>query len=172
MNNMRFFKKVVLSFDFMFAIVIGVILWLILPVYIQANFVMDITSVSINILSIIFSLFFAALAIVISTSEDSFALFLEDEGIYTELVNTFKFSLYAIFLALLYAVLLYATTRYFSVMSESAKLLTSSYDFTLQNKAAFIVFITIFIYALFACLYTVNDTITYSLKRISYLKKK
>ena len=76
-------RDVFFSWDFIFSTIIVGILIILLPTYISAQFAQDVYSMAITILSIIFSVFFAALAIIISTSEDDFVRFLEDDGIYT-----------------------------------------------------------------------------------------
>ncbi|MBK7434577.1 MAG: hypothetical protein IPI66_12240 [Chitinophagaceae bacterium] len=87
----------------------------------------------ITVLSIIFSLFFAALAIIMSSTDNDFIKYMEErvnKG-FTRFMNTFKVVLVALFLSLIYSIVLYTTTDFY---------IKNNNDTAVQNKYLFIVF--------------------------------
>lgn len=155
------FKDIVFCWDFILAIIIFFLLYMILPNKINIQFTKDIYQTAISVLSIIFSLYFASLAIIMTTNQDGFISFLEEDGIYSGIIDTFKFTLIINFAALIISIILYTFT---------------SYQFNLsikyQPKLIFLIFIFLFIYALFSVFNASIDSIIFSKKRIEYLKIK
>lgn len=143
----------------MFAsLVIILVLCFISPDYYACNFVKDIYSIGINVLAIIFSIFFASLAIIISSGDNDFIKFIEEDGLYTLIVDSFKFSIMLLFIALLYSIVLYGVT------ANSIENLKLS-----QNKYLFFIFIFLFSYSLFAATESIFDSIKYAKYRIRFL---
>lgn len=154
-------RDIIVCWDFILALIISVILLIILPMEIDMQLSKDIYQTAISVLSIIFSLYFAALAIIMASYEDGFVEFLEQDGIYTGIIDTFKFTLALTFISLIIALVLYIGTSYF---------ISIKYNYQLK-------FITVpctffFIYSLFAVFNATLDSITYSKKRLEYIKKK
>lgn len=116
----------------------------------------------ISVLSIIFSVYFAALAIIISASDDDFVYFLEAEGHYTAILSTFKFSMFMIFTALIYSIILFAKTAYSLGMN-------SNY---IQHHGWMVLYSFIFSYSLFCVFNSTIDALKYSHYRTKYLKEK
>jgi len=151
-------KDIIISWDFLSALCISIILWIFLPFWINNQFTITLYEIGISVLSIIFSVFFAALAIIISSSDDDFVRFLEETGDYTALIDTFKFSLTVLFIALLYSIILTAITSYWI----NLKLINQQFYFT-------VVFSFLFFYGLFATFNSTYDAIVYSKFRTKYL---
>jgi len=86
-------KRVVFAWDFLLAIVGAIFIAVVFPCALPIDFAKDIYNVGISVLSIVFSVFFAALAIIMASSDDDFVRFLEKDGDYTLLINTFQVSL-------------------------------------------------------------------------------
>lgn len=151
-------KDIIISWDFLIALCILVILWIILPYWVNNQFTITLYEIGISVLSIIFSVFFAALAIIISSSDDDFVRFLEETGDYTAIIDTFKFSLTVLFIALLYSIILTAITSYWI----NLKLINQQFYFT-------VVFSFLFFYGLFATFNSTYDAIVYLKFRTKYL---
>jgi hypothetical protein len=160
-NRVKRAKDIVLSPDFLVSLGISVLVWIVADSIISNEFSRDIYSVGITVLSIVFSVYFAALAIIISSSDDEFVDFLEQEGDYTTLIKNFRFSLTVLLIALVYSIVLYTLTTiwfYNQILNQPGYL--------------FILFVFIFIYGLLATFAATNDAIRYSLYRAKFLRYK
>ncbi len=78
-------KSIIVSWDFILAVLIFVVLFISLPEYISLKVIEKVSNVYITILSITFSIFFAAFAIILSSSENEFILFLEEGGFFSHI---------------------------------------------------------------------------------------
>ncbi len=154
-------RAVFFSWDFIFSIIIsiGFVSWL--PTWVPSELAKDYYGIGISVLSIVFSLFFAALAVVITASDDEFVLFLEEQGNYSALVANYKFTLGLLFLALMYSLVFYAYT--------AARIAASVRH---QNKFFVALFCFLFLWSLFAALKSTYDSIKYSDYRKRFLQAK
>ena len=75
------FRAVVVSWDFILSLAIAATFGFWLPLWVPNELTKDYYGIGISVLSIVFSLFFAALAVVITASDDDFVMFLEAHGI-------------------------------------------------------------------------------------------
>ncbi len=155
------FKDIVCAWDFLCALVVTVILSQVLPDRIDSGFARDFYNIGISVLAIVFSVYFAALAIIMSASDNDFALFLEEEGDYSAIVQTFKFSLTILFVALIYALVSYGITLAWIAAKK-----------TDQSMWLFIPYAFLFLYGLLTVANATQDAIKYSEFRIRYLKAK
>lgn len=155
-------KDVIFCWDFIIAIIISIATYIIIPIHLQGSFVKDIYSMGISVLSIIFSVYFAALAIIISSGDDDFVKFLNSEGHYQAIISTFKYSIFMIFVALLYSLGLFIYVSF---------ALSKNTNYT-QSYAFFVSYIFIFAYSMFCVFNSTIDSIRYSSYRIRYLKIK
>ncbi len=154
-------KNVIISWDFIFSILLAIAAWLFLPYWVANQFTITLYEIGISVLSIIFSVFFAALAIIISSSDDDFVRFLEEKGDYTAIIETFKFSLTVLFIALVYSIILTVITSHWITQNH------------LNQQFYFItIFCFLFFYGLFATFNSTYDAIKYSKYRTIYLNKK
>jgi hypothetical protein len=154
------FLTYLVSFDFILSVAITAASFL-LPAYLSNSLVKDFSGIAISTLSIIFSVYFAALAIIISSSDDDFIRFLSMKGRYNQIVNSFKYSLAVLFFALLYSVFLYANA---AILIEKG--------FSSQSKYLFCCFVFIFFYGLFVAAASTLDSIQYVLMRVKFINKK
>jgi hypothetical protein len=152
-------RSIIWSWDFLCAISFTIVIALILPCKVSNEFAHDLYGIGISVLSIVFSVFFAALAIIISSSDDNFVRFLEENGDYSRLINSFIFTLYSLFLALLYSLSLYGLTAAWIAQ-----------ECPLQPFWLLVIYCFLFLYSLFAVLYSIHDSIKYTKYRIKYLK--
>lgn len=152
-------KRVFFSLDFVLAMG-GAILFAILMVEpASSDTVKEISSLAVTTLSIIFSVFFAALAVLITSADNEFVKFLERFNGYTEIIWSFKFTFFVIFIALLFSIVLYVTTLF-----ELAKQIPGVYPW-------FILFPYVFfsLYALFGTVLSTVDAIKYAEYRTKFL---
>jgi len=152
-------KAIFISWDLILSVMIAVLFYLLLPNLIDIAFAKDLYGIGISVLSIVFSVYFAALAIIISSGDNEFVKFLEeDENLYSELIFTFKFSLIILFIALIYSILLYIQCSF--KISQNIKL---------QSSVFLVIFTFLFFYGLFASLNATFDSIKYAKYRTKFL---
>jgi len=72
----------------------------------------DVYALSSSVLSIVFSVFTASLAIILASPDDKFVRFLEDEGFYQEILWGFLLTLGALFVALVYSIGAFSWSSY------------------------------------------------------------
>ncbi|WP_204745135.1 hypothetical protein [Flavobacterium silvisoli] len=125
---------------------------------------MSFYNIAISVLSIIFSLFFAALAIIMSSSDNDFVSFLDEDGTFTYLMWTFKAVLISLFISLVYSIVLYTGTSYY--------IETKDPQIWLQHKSLFISLVLLFTYCMIATGLSVKHTIKFSEYRSTFLRIK
>ena len=108
--------------------------------------------------SIIFAVFFAAFAIIMSAGDNEFISFLHEDGSYTAIVWSFKFTVIALFASLLLALFDYSYAAF--RISQKAEL---------QSKYFLLAFAVCFIYSLVAVMQSVLDALKYSEVRVKYI---
>lgn len=155
-------KNIILSWDMAAAGAVALTLALVLPSELKSDFCKDLYGIGITVLSIVFSLYAAALALLMTSPDDEFVRFLEEEGQYTELVRSFKFVLVVLFLALGVSIAWYGMTGYWISAQPTGD--------SLQSKWWMITFAPLAVYALCATLLSMVDSIHYSNRRIEFLR--
>lgn len=153
----------VLSWDFILSCLFTLFSAIFLQFEINASFTLGIYNIGISVISIIFSLFFAALAILLTNQDDEFILFLEENNYFIKLIEGFKFTLIALFVCLIVSIILYSYTSYL-IMKNNDKIVVST--------LYFYIFEFFFCYSLFSTLWSVLDTITFTTFKIQFLKQK
>lgn len=151
-------KSILVSLDFIASSIISIIIFFLLKKTVANSFVKDLYSIGISVLSIIFSVYFAALSIIISSSDDNFVKFLDKIGKYRVIIRTFKLSLIILFVALLWSIFMYAFASY--LIENSIKE---------QSKLWLMSFVFLFFYGLFAALGSTLDAIKYADTRVEFL---
>lgn len=156
-------KNVIISADFIVSFIVSLGFVVLMPNEISNVFSLSIYSIGISVLSIVFSVFFAALAVIITSPEDAFVEFLEEKGHYTRIINSFKYTLLLLFVALVYSIVVYFYTSYMI-----------SIDSKYQCDIIVGLFIFLFSYSLYATFEATNDAINFSKYRTGYnnLKSK
>jgi len=160
MNSLKLLKSIFTSLDIILSFLIGYIVYILSPELISNTFCKDIFGIGISILSIIFSVYFAALAFIISASDNDFIRFLEEKKRYTYIVRVFRISLIILFSALIISILAYVSTL---IMIETG--------YKNQNKWIISVFTFSFLYGLFAAFTTTLDSIRFALTRANFVRK-
>jgi hypothetical protein len=95
-----------------------------------------------------------------TASDNDFIEFLEEEGDFKALLDSFKITLLFLFASLLYSISLYVGSEYIEKnVSEG----------WLQHKILFIIFQFLFVYSLIATGLSVKDTIIFSQYRARFL---
>jgi hypothetical protein len=154
-------KSVVVSWDFGVAVALALAGAILLEPRLLNAFAKDLYAIGISVLSIVFSVFFAALAIIISSSDDDFVRFLEEDGGYTHLVATFRWTLAALFTALIYSLGAYGLTARGALVDKST-----------QPKHWVLIFGFLFSYSLLATYLSTRDAIAYAQRRTRFLSLK
>jgi formate hydrogenlyase subunit 3/multisubunit Na+/H+ antiporter MnhD subunit len=157
--KLRDLRVWVVSYDFLWSGIITILLWLALPNTISNNFAKDVYGAGIAVLSIVFSVFFAALVTIISTGDNDFITFLEEKRIFTRLLGMFRFSMLLLFIALLSSMFLYGFTVF----------IIDSHQ-TQQSKYFFMAFSFLFSYSLFGSFLSSQDAIRFAESRVKYAK--
>lgn len=157
-------KQILLSWDFGISVIATIALACALGDSVPVAFAKDVYGVGISVLSIIFSVYFAALALIMTSGDDDFVHFLEENGDFTAIVDTFRFSLLSLFGALVYSIIVYIYT---SVELYSKNTATATQE---QPEVFLWFFIFFFSYSLLAALGATLDSIRYSVSRTKFLR--
>jgi len=152
-------KDIILSRDILAALAVAGVTFILLPSRITHALARDLYSVGISVLSIVFSVYFAALAIIISSSDNDFVEFLEETDDYSGLIETFRFSLLVLFVALIFSITMY--------ILSSIWIADNYID---QPSLITVVFCFLFLYGMFAAATATLDAIKYSKFRAKFLK--
>ena len=131
------------------------------PCQIPNEFAKDVFSTAISVLSIVFSIYFAALATIASASDDDFIRFLEEDQTYSDVISAFKFTLGLLFVALLMSLAAYVATSYWAQSSGSTQSLW---------WLAVVCFVAV--WSLLATYFSAGDSIQYATARMRFLKYK
>lgn len=119
----------------------------------------DIYSLSSAVLSIVFSVFTASLAIILSSPDDKFVQFLEAEGFYRDILWGFVVTLASLFVALVYSIAAFSWTAY----QHSSKIAH-------QHRIGVIACAALLCYALGATLTSALAAIRYARTRAQFLR--
>lgn len=152
-----------MSWDFVISIVLTLVTAIFMPSMVKISFCISFYNIGITVLSLIFSLFFAALAIIMTSSDNDFIEFLEEENDFSALLTSFKITLFILFLGLIYSIALFVTSDYYAKNNN---------ELFEQHKVFFLMFEFLFSYSLLSTSLSVNDTIKFSAIRGTFLKMK
>lgn len=158
-------KSFFVSYDFGISSILGITLYILMPEYLQMSFAVEYYSVIITAVSIIFSLVFASCSILLSSSDNDFINFLNEEDDFDNLLWTFRVTLISLFICLLYSLVLFVSTSYYLDHSSENKI-------WLQHKSLFISLTALTTYSLIATYLSVEDTLIFSKFRSRFLKQK
>ncbi|WP_157096896.1 hypothetical protein [Picosynechococcus sp. PCC 8807] len=129
------------------------------PNSISNDLAKEMYGIGVTIQSIIFSVYFAALAIMISSGDDKFISFLEERGRYTRLIQNFRITLAILLSALVYSLVMYTVTAIFLSVNK------------LQQSEWFLGFFAFLsVYSLIAIFFASDDVINYALYRSEFLE--
>jgi hypothetical protein len=102
----------VLGIDAFMSLIVVCGLIALTPTWFPVVVAKDVYGLSSSVLSIVFSVFTAALAIIISSPDDKFVRFLDAEGFYRDLLWGFTLTLGALFVALVFSIAAFSWTSY------------------------------------------------------------
>ena len=153
-------KSIFLTWDLYAGGAIILVISFLLPNKIALEVAKEIFLVSISALSIIFSVFFAALTVLISAGENEFVRFLEEEGTFKKIIWAFKATLALLFISLLASIILFIIVLNFVPYSDA-------YHFPKWGLMFYAFFA---IYALLAAINSSFDAIKYSELRAKYIE--
>ncbi len=156
-------RQLICSIDTGAAVLTTVAVSYFIPKEIRYDFTTSFYNIGISVLSIVFSLFFAALAILMAAPQDEFIDYLEKKKHYTTLLFTYKYTLVCLFISLGYSIIMYAFSDYW--VKHHVK------D-SLHSRWYFLVFVFIFTYSLTATALCIKDAIKFSQYRLEFLKFK
>ena len=123
------------------------------------QFANELYSTGIAVLAIVFSLFLASLAILITAGDNEFMQFLEEDGSYTKIVATFKVTFSLLSISLVLAIVLYAITLRRSEIDPQ----------TVASKWLLIGFSFLGMYSLLATVQSSLDMLKYAELRARFL---
>ena len=155
-------KNILISWDAFVAALALVALSAATEGTLKTDFCKDLYGIGISVLSIVFSLYAAALALLMASPDDDFVRFLQKDGSYSELIHSFRFVLVALFLALAISIAWYGSSAYWVSMVGAAR--------AVQSRWWLISFATASIYALTATLCSMLDSINYARHRAEFLE--
>ncbi|MBE9464706.1 hypothetical protein ACFP1I_04005 [Dyadobacter subterraneus] len=154
---MKRISDIVLTWDTILGLIAMFAAICYVPDNISSAIYISIYGTAISVLSILFSIFFASLAVIISFPDNSFVAFLEKAGKYfSQLIAYYKLTLFILFVALFYTLVIYIY----------ASLSPSEFRF---SKTTFVIFIFMFTYSLVATISAVIVILSLTKSRAAYL---
>ncbi|HEY3283096.1 MAG TPA: hypothetical protein VGN26_12555 [Armatimonadota bacterium] len=154
-------RSYLVSVDFVVAAALGLLLWWALPPQVSLAFAKDVYGVGISVLSIVFSLYFASLAVIVSSGDDEFVFYLSKHGHYETLSRAFRWCLVMLFASLSLAIVLYVVTSYQLTVGNR-----------LHPRGLFVAFGVLSTYALLVSMCTALDSVQYARYRAKYLEAR
>ena len=154
-------SRVLVSWDFAFAVTLSGLTLLLCPSVVSSSMAKDFYSVGISVLSIVFAVFFAAFAIIMSAGDNEFVAFLHQDGEYAEIIWSFRATVLILFASLLLALGEYTYVGF--RIAQKAEW---------HSKWFLVAFAGGFSYALMAVALSVFDAIKYSAARVQYLSAR
>lgn len=145
-------KRILISWDFIGAVMCAALYALLVKSDTSAEILKDVTALAVSTLSIIFSVYFAALAVLITSVDNEFVKFLQRFNAYSQLIWSFRYTFLIIFLALIFSITLYVTTLF-----ETSKEVQGIYPLQIVIPYVFIT-----TYSLFCTVSSSVDAIIYA----------
>ena len=156
-----YLKRIVYSWDLLLAVALTVAFALVTPTQLISSVAKDISATLVSLLAIIFSVFFAALAVIIAAGDNDFVAFVAEDGTYYEIIWSYKYTLVLLFVALMTSVFLF----FYAVLLDAGQI----YPF--QVPTGWLVVGTSFLafYALFATMNSALDSIKHAKYRARHI---
>jgi len=154
-------RQLLMSWDLWLALAGASGAALCLPEFVSCQMARDLYEMGITVLSIVFAVFFTALAIIIAAGDDDFIIFLREIKVYGPIMWSFVYTLWLLFGALMY-----------SVVSFACSVIASEGGWKFQSKWFVVVFAMLFLYSLFAVIGATRDSIKWAQGRIDYTEQK
>jgi hypothetical protein len=129
------------------------------PSWVSLRFAADMYALGTSVLAVVFSVFIAALAIIVSASDNDFVRFLEEDGLFSDIVWGLRATLVILFCALCLGVALYVYGSYQLAMGMKS-----------QHRLGVLLFGTALAYGLFATLSSTLAALDYAQRRAMYIR--
>lgn len=155
-------RSLLLSWDFVLAVVAVVGIAFVVPGGIEYYIAKEIFEISTSVFSIVFSVFFAALATIMTAGDNDFVRFLEEENLYKHIVWTFKFTLFSLLVSLLLSIILLISVLPYDKLQPQ--------HLPLYPESAFLLFSGLGLYSLFATVNASLDAIKYAEYRARFIQ--
>lgn len=149
-----------LSWDWPVAVLAVVVFHLVFPQGVCYEIAREVFEVSISVLAIVFSIFFAALAVLVTSGDNEFVRFLHKDGSYQQLAWSFKVTLLLLFSALLASIVLFIT-----VLPPTTHEILGTYPRPIMLVYCFFV-----LYSLLAALQSSLDAVRYAELRARFIE--
>lgn len=156
-------RKLFVSKDFWIAIIVGVLVIAFAPNRIPLYLAKEVLTVSVSVLAIIFSVFFAGVAVIMTAGDNDFITFLQVDRTYSKIVWSYKATLMLLFGALVFSLVLLIIVL---AHAEPGALAASS---AFVPKWLMTLFGIISTWALFAALSAAADAIEYANLRARFI---
>lgn len=156
-------RKLFRSRDFYAAAMAGLLVLLFAPDWVSLTLAKEVLSITVSVLAIIFSVFFAGVAVIITAGDNDFIAFLQLDGTFTRILWSYKATLMILFGALVFSLGFLLTVL---VYSEMSPILPSS---AYVPKWALVALAVASVWALFAALGAAADAILYANLRVRYI---
>ena len=156
---MRGILKAARGWDLVAALVVTGGLGFIFDARVDLSFATDIYALGTSVLAIVFSVFIAAFAIIMSSGSDDFVRFLHEEGVFSSLLAGFKVALGVLFSALVLFVFLFGFSSWMTMVGE-----------THQHSAWLLLGIFVLCWALFSTASAARAAVAYSEFRARFVK--
>jgi hypothetical protein len=148
-----------LGWDFFAALAAAAVAWRLLPEWVSNTLAKDLYGLGVTVLSIVFAVFFTALAVIMTAGGDEFVGFLRSLGVYRGIMHTFQFTLVLLFVALITAVCGFAATA-----------TAIDTGWASQDRRIVAGFAFLFFYSLFAVIDSTNDAVLWSRYRVEFIE--
>lgn len=152
--------KDIISWDLIVSLLLAGVSYYTMPKAIPHDLALTFYNTGVTVLSILFSVYFAALAIILSSSSDDFVKFLEKDGSYTSIIALYKYTIGVLFAGLVFSIIASMVTAYLIKGPELT-----------QSKFFSSTFIALFFYGVFCSYNSAKDAILYSMYRLKFLGK-
>ncbi len=160
MNIGGFFRRILLSWDWIAAL--GIVAATSYRIFENPSvqYANKLYEIGISVLAIVFSLFLASLAVLITAADNEFVRFLEEDGSYTKIVATFKVTFALLSISLVLSIVLYAITLREVQMDPQA----------MASKWLLLGFSFLGVYSLLATVQSSLDMLKYAELRVRFLR--
>lgn len=156
-------KKVetyILSYDTILGLIALILGILFVPEKIENSVCIAVYGTAIAVLSIIFSIFFASLAVILAFPDNEFIIFIErGNRLFSRMLAYFKATLFILFASLIFNIVIYIHASLNGYNTE-------------YNRPIFLVFLFIFTYSLIATITAVIVTLKLTQSRSDYLARR
>jgi hypothetical protein len=159
MKRLDILKSFFLTWDIYVSLAVVVVLGFLIKDDISLSIVKEILTVSISVLAIVFSVFFAAMAVLITAGDNEFVRFLEEDGSFKQIAGIFRVTLLLLFIALLISIILFVIIVSFS----------GEDDVYIFPKWGLLVYSFLALYALLSAINSSLDAIKYAELRARFL---